>query len=502
MAAEVKKRLDAIDMVGRSITMKIMKRDPTAPVEPPKVSFCVILERRSFIAALQFLGHGSCDLFNKQIPLIGPGGRATSDEQIIGEHAWRLLKSFNFDPKELRGLGIQVQKLESASSTAHAPPGQAMLPFKRKGPAEAAGPSTTEPEIRVQPPSQGNNDITKIAVETSKHTVTFDLPSFSQVDMSVFHALPQDVRKELESEYKRRSASPFPNAAGPAPKPAAASTSSFLPHNKRPGAPNIFPRNPRGGRPNFKRISKQLAPRNAPAVSPGKSYLMRLLEQQKERKMRRNPKRHIPDAKLRDLNLDPEVFNLLPRRIQDEQLIMARILKEKGSLPSPPAERKILKPRKPEWPPGWVPYRPPNPKSRWVQPPFLKQYTQGQGGKKEKLCFSETDDVQRVLETWVTTYRHWAPREKDVEYLAKYLLATVDGYAASDVGVERGIAVMKWWLVLLRRFWPGSELYEEDEPDGSQTDWVGEAWWATFRKIKERMDVVARKKFGGCLSLR
>ena len=39
MAVEVKKRLDAIDMVGRSITLKIMKRDATAPVEPSKVSF-------------------------------------------------------------------------------------------------------------------------------------------------------------------------------------------------------------------------------------------------------------------------------------------------------------------------------------------------------------------------------------------------------------------------------------------------------------------------------
>jgi DNA repair protein REV1 len=39
MSVEVKKRLDAIDMVGRSITLKIMKRDPTAPVEPSKVSF-------------------------------------------------------------------------------------------------------------------------------------------------------------------------------------------------------------------------------------------------------------------------------------------------------------------------------------------------------------------------------------------------------------------------------------------------------------------------------
>lgn len=37
MAAEVKKRLDTIDMVGRSITLKVMKRDPAAPLEPAKV---------------------------------------------------------------------------------------------------------------------------------------------------------------------------------------------------------------------------------------------------------------------------------------------------------------------------------------------------------------------------------------------------------------------------------------------------------------------------------
>ena len=37
MAGEVQKRLESIDMVGRSVTLKIMKRDPTAPVEPPKV---------------------------------------------------------------------------------------------------------------------------------------------------------------------------------------------------------------------------------------------------------------------------------------------------------------------------------------------------------------------------------------------------------------------------------------------------------------------------------
>lgn len=37
LAREVSKRLKEITMVGRVINLKVMKRDPTAPVEPPKV---------------------------------------------------------------------------------------------------------------------------------------------------------------------------------------------------------------------------------------------------------------------------------------------------------------------------------------------------------------------------------------------------------------------------------------------------------------------------------
>lgn len=37
MAEEVKRRLDNINMKGRSLTLKVMKRDPSAPVEAPKV---------------------------------------------------------------------------------------------------------------------------------------------------------------------------------------------------------------------------------------------------------------------------------------------------------------------------------------------------------------------------------------------------------------------------------------------------------------------------------
>ena len=72
-----------------------------------------------------------CEAHNKQMPLIAPGGRATSDDKVIGEHAWRMLKSFNFDPKELRGVAIQIQKLEKASGPQDSDFGQALLPFHR-----------------------------------------------------------------------------------------------------------------------------------------------------------------------------------------------------------------------------------------------------------------------------------------------------------------------------------------------------------------------------------
>jgi DNA repair protein REV1 len=119
------------------------------------------------------------------------------------------------------------------------------------------------------------------------------------------------------------------------------------------------------------------------------------------------------------------------------------------------------------------------------------------------LSFTETDDIQNVLEKWVNSYRRWAPKQEDVAFFTKYLLESVDGRKHTDMGVERAVAIMKWWLVLLRRHWGGSELIEEeDHIDPSEVDPVGQAWWQAFRDVKEKMDVVARRKFGGQLSLK
>ncbi|OSX56265.1 hypothetical protein POSPLADRAFT_1186762 [Postia placenta MAD-698-R-SB12] len=478
MAEEVARRLDSIDMRGRSLTLKIMKRDPKAPVEAPK-----------------FMGHGLCETFSKQAPLIAPGGHATSDPQLIGELAWRLLKSFNFDHKELRGISIQIQKLEKSAAASTIETGQAVLPFKSKAAteltpmphAQSANVDTKgdkAPAIVVQPPSQ-DDDIQIIepppaaqAKPVMKPEV-FDLPSFSQVDLSIFQALPDDVRQELEGEYKRRSVTPDLRTE-------AASRS------RSPSIPIMRKTKITVKGTNVRRITQQLAPRSRSAISPQKSSLFL---------RRAGPSVvNVSEKELRKLNIDPEVFAVLPVDLQREQLSAARQLKRPGATVYL-SQRRPLKPRKLK--PPLVPYyRAPPPRAKYIDPPTLKQQGKTKG---EKLHFTETDDVQRVIEAWVNGFKEHPPNQRDVDYFAKFLTQCVDSSRSTDTGVEKAVAVAKWWLVLLRRHfgvWEHASC-EISVTEGQVTsESVGRAWWAAFREVKQKMDVVARKKFGGCLSLR
>ncbi|CUA68639.1 DNA repair protein REV1 [Rhizoctonia solani] len=58
------------------------------------------------------MGHGKCETFSKTCSISGPRGLATDDSNIIGQESWKLLRSMQFDPTELRGIGIQIQKLD------------------------------------------------------------------------------------------------------------------------------------------------------------------------------------------------------------------------------------------------------------------------------------------------------------------------------------------------------------------------------------------------------
>lgn len=106
-----------------------MVRDPEAPQEAPK-----------------FMGHGICNVHNKSAPLSNGSGGATDEGSRIGAAIIQLYRTQNFDPKELRGIGIHVQKLERPKAVNDRPQGQGVLNFALK-PAQTAN----EPSRRSGP---------------------------------------------------------------------------------------------------------------------------------------------------------------------------------------------------------------------------------------------------------------------------------------------------------------------------------------------------------------
>ncbi|MCJ1437943.1 deoxycytidyl transferase [Xylographa pallens] len=88
---ELHKRLLNEGVRGLQLTMKIMRKSPDAPLDPPK-----------------HLGHGKCDTFNKSVVL----GVATNEKEVLGREAISIMRGWGFPPGELRGIGVQMTKLE------------------------------------------------------------------------------------------------------------------------------------------------------------------------------------------------------------------------------------------------------------------------------------------------------------------------------------------------------------------------------------------------------
>ena len=91
LCKELEKRLLNEQVKGRQLTMKIMRRSPNEPLDPVK-----------------HLGHGKCDTFNKSVMF----GVSTNSAETIGREAVAVLRSFKFSPGDLRGLGVQLTKLD------------------------------------------------------------------------------------------------------------------------------------------------------------------------------------------------------------------------------------------------------------------------------------------------------------------------------------------------------------------------------------------------------
>lgn len=220
LCGELNKRLLKERVKGKQLTMKVMRRAASAPRDPPK-----------------HLGHGKCDTYNKSLQL----GVATNDTAVITKEAIAMMKSFNISPGELRGIGLQMQKLDPIKAGAEGADvgSQLRLQFKAgpapKAPAEDVEKASEDPiQDIVTPEKQRVADANKPSVAVrpvNQSTPTkkalnmlgtqFVLPT--QVDPSVLAELPEDIRAKLAKHARP------PVPAAPVPFTAKAETSSRPP---------------------------------------------------------------------------------------------------------------------------------------------------------------------------------------------------------------------------------------------------------------------------------
>ncbi|KAL5117415.1 deoxycytidyl transferase [Pleosporales sp. CAS-2024a] len=210
LCGELEKRLLKEKVKGKHFTMKIMRRSPDAPLDPPK-----------------HLGHGKCDTHNKSIVL----GIATNSKEVLTKEALSMLRGFGFTPGELRGIGIQMTKLEPMKSATDGSleGSQRRLQFKvgNTEPVSAGkrpqlaeeDPILDEPETphkRKISTGAGDEHVAFGAQELNNLTPSrrplnimgtqFIMPS--QVDPKVLAELPEDIRSKLLRHKRQSSPSP------------------------------------------------------------------------------------------------------------------------------------------------------------------------------------------------------------------------------------------------------------------------------------------------------
>lgn len=84
--------MSQINVIGKALTFKLMVRAADAPVETAK-----------------FMGHGFCDNVTKTMNF----PQATDNLDAITKQVLDICKKLDVKPEDMRGIGIQISKLES-----------------------------------------------------------------------------------------------------------------------------------------------------------------------------------------------------------------------------------------------------------------------------------------------------------------------------------------------------------------------------------------------------
>lgn len=455
------------------------------------------------------MGHGYCVVHNRSLAL----ERATDDPAQIADGILKLYRPQGLDPVELRGIGIQMTKLEGGRIDA-APPGQAKLSFGSRTPVKAR----TEPAPAIEASDDDDDDIQLVSpakAESSKQARAAPtlatgfsrfgrppakrkanalIPNPAEIDPETWQYVDEDTRKLYLAEWTRQGLE-VPQALGgkkvrraqqtldvmttPAKRAKRAqvvASSSLAAKAERPPeeTPCKVPsRSPSPTRPVDlphptpitigSTSTPQLAPTpiSVPSSStPGATPV--------------GVGSRFPSSQINALGIDVDVFRDLPSDIQREAMAGEQL---RTTLRRPGNRGPLISPL----------HKQVGVRSAQVAIEGSKPLTAAIKLRPSINKQTSLPDVLEMVTEWMQTRGGDMPIEGEVRGLRKYLLRCVEPATSSLGGVENATQVLAWWRRACK------SLTAEEV--------VIDAWRRTFLAAKKEVDAACRKRFGSGLRL-
>lgn len=439
LCKELEKRLVNEQVKGKHLTVKIMRRALDAPLDPVK-----------------HLGHGKCDSFNKSAAF----GVATHDYEIIGKEAVSILRSFRFSPGDLRGIGVQMTKLEPIKLNPLAVEGSqrkiAFAPFVEPVPSKQQSRTelTDVPEERNGLPDnpitpqkfRAGQDDKKATAHINVSSTQFLLPS--SPDPTVLAELPSDIRTKLMAQRPKAAATEFQMEA-PKPRPQSPVLADVLssqvdlevfnalPDDMKAEVLALYGRKPTEPLPQGSSPKPEAARTRRPATPTKPSGSRNTLDQTSRRHdaqagvIQTNFRKPVPmeEAQPEQIEeLDPEFLAELPEDVRREVIAdhRRRLLALQSGLEMPfQRNNQTGNPL-----PGG---------QKMIQFPLLPPVISFSGS------ITSTSEIKDMVDAWHAQTRKAGPHKRDVDVLERYLVKVIK----EEMDLTKAVALIKWLGVVV-----------------------------------------------------
>jgi len=430
----------------------------------------------------------------------------------------KLLRAMKIDPVEMRGVGIQITKLDGEGGKAEREVGQGMLSFGKKRGREEVDPVTPTKVVKDEAPRERTLSrsrshspevleiVPEIAVQrqiTRPRTVSRSpeptvppperpiagpsrlVPAASSdgIDPDFLAALPDDLRQEVKRDHAISKARSRANSEIP--------VTDRQPIREPDRATTISPA--KRGMHATAHITKQLRPKvktqlkaSAIAELPLYGAWSKANGKQEVVDLSNDDGEEIGIYFVKDLNelgIDPNFLKDLPEEMQKEVVDQEMTRRNKRTILHRPADTHRIKPRARA---SASPTR-----SRAGSAPVVRPIgpTITRPAKPKLFNAITLSEVTDIITKWIDSRKGTGPAIKDAKKVEAYLVKCMRPEYGLG-GMELAVEVLKFIRVTIDERW--EEGIEDD---------VGVEWWDTWRGFRDVVDGLCREAFGAGLRL-